>query len=116
LKEAASPSHPRVGRGSTAHVFDLEIARGPSIKDLANAEKDLQSRMIALDLNGPSLAEFEWPKAPLILIGEEGAGVPETFNCTRVKIPMRAGVESLNAAVSAGIALYDFAIKNGKLE
>lgn len=116
LKEAASPFHPRTIRGSTGHVFDLDLARGPSIHEITSASPDLAKRMIALDLNGPSLTTFKWPSAPLILIGEEGQGVPAQFNCTRVKIPMRENVESLNAAVSAGIALYDWSVKNGKLE
>lgn len=116
LKEAASPFHPRSVRGSTAHVFDLNLARGPSIRDLITAPEPLRQRVIALDMDGPSLADFNWPQSPLILIGEEGAGVPENLKCTRIKIPMRKEVESLNAAVSAGIALYDWAIKSGTLQ
>ncbi len=116
LKEAASPFHPRVVRGSMAHVFDLNLVRGPSIQSLINAPAALRSRMVALDMNGPALSEFKWPAAPLILIGEEGAGVPEAIECTRVKIPMRLEVESLNAAVSAGIALYDWSLKSGTLK
>ncbi len=116
LKESASPFHPRVVRGSMAHVFDLNLMRGPSIQALIDAPLAIRSRMIALDMKGPTLSEFKWPAAPLILIGEEGAGVPEAIECTRVKIPMRHEVESLNAAVSAGIALYDWSLKSGTLK
>lgn len=116
LKEAASPFHPRVVRGSMGHVFDVTLARGPSIQKLNDAPDALRSRLVALDMNGPALASFQWPNAPLILIGEEGGGVPENLECTRVKIPMRSEVESLNAAVSAGIALYDWSVKTGILK
>lgn len=112
LKEAASPFHPRTIRGSMGHVFDLEIARGPSIHEIAKVSPSLAKQLVALDMNGPALSEFQWPKAPLILIGEEGQGVPEDYRGTRVKIPMRKHVESLNAAVSAGIALYDWSLKS----
>jgi tRNA G18 (ribose-2'-O)-methylase SpoU len=48
-----------------------------------------------------------------LVIGNEGRGVSETLrkkaNYT-VKIPMQNGMESLNAAVSAGILMY--ALKN----
>ncbi|CAN5699061.1 hypothetical protein BH10BDE1_BH10BDE1_02030 [soil metagenome] len=115
LKEAASPFHPRCVRGSVGTVFNLELARGPSIHDVTKAGVEFSNRLVALDMLGSSLQTFEWPKAPLILIGEEGQGVPESFAGQRVKIPMKAGVESLNAAVSAGIALYDWSIKSGTL-
>ena len=116
LRESASPFHPRAVRASMAHVFELQIYRGPSIFELTKASPALQSRLIALDMQGPSLNEFSWPQRPLILVGEEGSGVPEELKVTRVKIPMQAAVESLNAAVSTGIALYDWAIKSGKLK
>lgn len=116
LKEAASPFHPRTIRGSMGHVFELKIARGPSIRELSQLSPSVARNIVALDLNGPSLHEFRWPKNALILIGEEGLGVPEDLACSRVKIPMRETVESLNAAVSAGIALYDWSIKSGTLK
>ncbi|MDX9731030.1 MAG: RNA methyltransferase [Bdellovibrionales bacterium] len=106
LKEAASPYHPRAVRGSTGHLFNLKLFRGPSIHDLTHPE------IVALDLGGTSLKSFEWPENPVILIGEEGRGVPKDLSCQRVHIPMSEGVESLNAAVSAGIALYDRFLKS----
>jgi 23S rRNA (guanosine2251-2'-O)-methyltransferase len=50
-------------------------------------------------------------KAPLVLvIGSEGKGlsrlVRETCDAL-VRIPMQSGTESLNAAVAAGVALYE---------
>lgn len=114
LKEASSPFHPRVVRGSMANVFELQISRGPSIRELANASEVIQKRIIALDMNGVALQSFSWPENPLILLGEEGAGVPEELKATRVSIPMNQNVESLNAAVSTGIALYDWSVKSGK--
>src|SRR5262249_61774875 len=54
----------------------------------------------ALDLTGPVV----------LLIGGEGAGLPETLVQTadeRVTIPMGPPVESLNAAVTAAVVLYE---------
>lgn len=112
LKEAASPYHPRCVRGSMGHVFELEISRGPSIHDFVVKSSALAKRLVALDMNGTALQELKWPAAPMILIGEEGQGVPEALKCVRATIPMSTNVESLNAAVSAGIALYDWSVKN----
>lgn len=116
LKEASSPYHPRTVRGSVGTVFELELFRGPSIHDVNKTSLDFSKRLIALDMQGPSLQSFQWPSSPLILIGEEGQGVPESFAGLRVRIPMSPNVESLNAAVSAGIALYDWSIKSGTLK
>lgn len=119
LKEAASPYHPRSVRGSMGLVFDLNLAKGPSIRELGEMiEKNpsIKSRLVMLDMQGVTLSKFKWPKNALILIGEEGQGVPEALQGERVSIPMKDGVESLNAAVTAGIALYDWSIKNGKQE
>lgn len=46
----------------------------------------------------------------VLLFGSEGAGVPDFVHARadlRVRIPMRAGMRSLNLAVSAGIALAE---------
>jgi 23S rRNA (guanosine2251-2'-O)-methyltransferase len=51
--------------------------------------------------------------APLVLvIGSEGKGLSRLVRDTcdaLVRIPMRSGTESLNAAVAAGVALYEIA-------
>jgi RNA methyltransferase, TrmH family len=112
LKESASPFHPRTVRGSVGTVFNLELFRGPSIHEVTKPNSEISNRLVALHMEGTALQSFQWPAAPLILIGEEGQGVPDSFTGQRVKIPMQADVESLNAAVSAGIALYDWSIKS----
>lgn len=116
LKEAAHPLHPKTIRGSMGHVLDLKLFQGPSIHDLGGFEAGAQpgglfSRLVTLDMGGQNLTSFNWPKDPIILVGEEGRGVPKGFKGERVQIPHRANVDSLNAAVSGGIALYDFFIK-----
>ena len=55
------------------------------------------------------LEEFAWPERTALLLGNEYAGLDEpTIDlCDRlVRIPMQAGVDSLNVGVSAGIFLY----------
>ena len=55
------------------------------------------------------LSDFEWRPGYCLLIGEEGAGIPEEdlrrcFHKVRMTIP--GSMRSLNAATSAGIAMY----------
>lgn len=104
LKEAAAPYHSKVIRSSMGAVFSLDIKRGPSIKEIAK----INVPIIALDLRGESIRSFQFPENPIFLIGEEGAGIPGQKSLTRVTIPMSPGIDSLNAAVSCSILLYEW--------
>jgi TrmH family RNA methyltransferase len=45
-----------------------------------------------------------------VLIGEESSGLPDTVSeaaAFRITIPMPGGIESLNAAMAAGIIVYE---------
>ena len=50
------------------------------------------------------------PPDPILVIGSEGRGIsPAVAACAthRYRLPMAGGAESLNAAVAAGIMIYD---------
>ena len=55
------------------------------------------------------LSEFEWRPGYCLLVGEEGAGIPEKdlrSSFHKIKITIPGSMRSLNAATSAGIAMY----------
>jgi len=57
-----------------------------------------------------SYLDFAFSKDDILLAGRESAGVPETVHVAagaRIKIPMAAGVRSLNVAMSAAIVLSE---------
>lgn len=57
-----------------------------------------------------TLQNFAFQSDDIILMGSEGAGVPDNVHelaDARVHIPMRAEFRSLNVSVSAGIALAE---------
>ena len=64
-----------------------------------------------------SLVDLELADGPLVLVvGGEGAGLSRLVreHCdVLVSIPMASGLESLNAGVAAGIALYEIARRRG---
>lgn len=64
-------------------------------------------RLVLLTTTGAGpLFDFRFHPDDVLLFGRESAGVPETVHAAadaRLRIPMRAGVRSLNVAVSAGI-------------
>lgn len=56
------------------------------------------------------LPDFLFRPDDVILLGSEGAGVPEAVHNAadiRVRVPMRSGVRSLNVAITGGILLAE---------
>ena len=61
-------------------------------------------------MSGKELKTFKCPKKVALVIGNEGNGVSDELMSLAkhtIKIPMDNGVESLNAAVSASIIMYN---------
>lgn len=59
---------------------------------------------------------FKYPSNPILLFGNEDEGVPDVllaFAKNVVSIPVFGLVTDFNVAVAAGIALYDWTVKNG---
>jgi len=106
LKESASPFHPRAVRAASGALFRTTLVHGPSIHDLHQANG--LAPIVALDAEGQSLSNFEWPKNVRLLVGEEGLGLPDRPWAHHVSIPMVHGMHSLNAVVAASIGLYAY--------
>lgn len=109
LKEAAHPYHPKAARAAGSALFEVELLRGPSLRDLGDVETNLP--LVALDLEGQTLDHASWPDQFGLIIGLEGPGLPEALKNHKAeirRIPIASGVESLNAAVAASIALYEW--------
>jgi tRNA G18 (ribose-2'-O)-methylase SpoU len=63
--------------------------------------------MIALSPEGEDIARCSFPSTFGLLPGLEGPGLPSNLKTiTTLGIPMESGVESINAALATGIALY----------
>ncbi len=124
LAEAAHPFHPRALRSAAGQTWRAPLLRGPALAGLYSPEaastgaaatyEALQAAdvpLFALDLNGEDVADLDavQPGGDVaLLVGEEGPGIPADLHCRRLRIPIRPGVESLNAGVALGIALYHF--------
>ena len=58
-----------------------------------------------------SIYEMKWPQRPLIVVGNEGDGLPKEFiNAAdfQVTIPIFGNIDSLNVAVAASVAMYGY--------
>ena len=82
----------------------------------AYAEQGLMIAGLAAD-GEVSLPDLELADGPLVLVGgSEGKGLSRLVSETcdvRVSIPMASSLESLNAGVAGGIALYEVARRRG---
>ena len=102
MDEAAHPFHPKVLRAAANAVYGLKLAKGPKWEALNEAA----GPMVALDGGGADMSKYKWPKNVRIVLGQEGLGLPDDLNVTRLSIPTTGKVESLNATVAASLALY----------
>ncbi len=103
LQEAAHPFLPRAIRAAGSDLLRVPLLEGPSIAEL----KIAGAPVVTLAAAGRDLRDCAWPAAFALIPGIEGPGLPEHLARENpVAIPMAPGVESLNAAVATGIALY----------
>ena len=106
----ADLNSPKVQRAAMGSGFRIPYALAG---DLPEALRTLKARgftCVAADLRGEPFARRPRLTGPLILmIGNEANGLsPQALALAdvRLKLPMRGGAESLNAAVAAGIFMY----------
>jgi TrmH family RNA methyltransferase len=100
LKEACHPFLPKVIKASAGAVLKAPLTFGPSIKEVTT------KNLVCLDQKGELLQDFNWPKSPLqLLVGEEGPGLSQAFECKKISIPTE-NIESLNAAHALSIVLF----------
>ena len=107
---SAGPFSPRALRASAGSAFRIPIAADvPAAEALAWA-RAAGARVAGADAKGGKAPEeFRSGTRLLVVIGSEGHGFsPEVAAALdeRVTIPLRGRVESLNAAVAAGLLLY----------
>ena len=106
----ADPLSPKVQRAAMGSGFRVPFM---GADELAPALLELRARgwsVIASDLRGDDFYAHPDPGERFVLvIGSEAHGISDATRAAatlRVKLPMRGGAESLNAAVAAGIMMY----------
>ena len=99
------PWHPDALRGAAGLHFALPVGRAADVASLQVNAREL----VALDPDGEELDAAALPPRSLLVFGSERDGVSdELLACAqrRVRIPMRAGVSSLNLATSVAAVLF----------
>ena len=106
LINCTDPYSPKAVRASMSGIFFVNIYQGTR-EEILKALEGVP--LVCADMNGENIFEFKAPKHFCLCIGNEGSGISNEIKeraSYTVKIPMRDTCESLNAAVSAGIAMY----------
>lgn len=89
-----------------AHVVDVRRHA-----DWDAFERQVEGRIVLLTTRGGvRLDSAEFRADDVLLMGSEGSGVPESVHAradVQVRIPLAAGMRSLNVAVATGIALAE---------
>jgi RNA methyltransferase, TrmH family len=115
---SADPWSPKALRASAGSGLRLPVLRGMAIPVLLAQLRMAGVKIVAASSHAPAargtaadaVADLRSPVA--IFVGNEGAGLAreiESVADARISIPMRDGVESLNAGVAASVVLYEAA-------
>lgn len=111
-EQCADIFSPKLLRATMGSVFRMPATVTPDLPGLLAKLRDEQGfSVLSSQLDGTPFYQREKVAERFVLvIGSEGNGVTEEVKAVathKVKLPMRGGAESLNAAVAAGIMMYE---------
>jgi RNA methyltransferase, TrmH family len=120
ISGTANPFSPKALRASAGAALHLPILAGVSLSILLAQLKVAGVRTLASSVHEPRHGELaplapwevDWCQPVALLVGNEGAGLPEEVERSadaRIRIPMASGIESLNAAAAAAVVFYEAA-------
>jgi TrmH family RNA methyltransferase len=103
--------NPKVLRSSAGQWFRLPVVVSPDLQEVVS-QCQAQGMQVVATLPNATLSywDIDLQRPTLILLGNEAAGLKAdlaTRADQQVKIPLMAGVESLNVAIAAALILYE---------
>jgi RNA methyltransferase, TrmH family len=108
---SADPFGWKALRGSMGSALRLPLHRADDVAAAAREAQRHGCRLVAtVPREGRSLFAVDLRRPTAVLIGGEGPGLPESIIDAaddRITIPMQTPVESLNAAVTAALVVYE---------
>lgn len=111
IKGTADVFSPKIVRAATGSLFRLPILMVNSAEEaLTLLKKNKKTVICTALLDAKNYYDCPMSKDVAVIIGNEGNGVCDEFinkSDVRVTIPMSGSTESLNAAVAAGILIYE---------
>jgi TrmH family RNA methyltransferase len=110
-KDSADIYSDKTARSSMGSLFNIPVIDGADCLALISEMKKENIKILAASLKGKEFKGNEILKGKTaLIIGNEANGIkPETQKAADalIKIPMKNGTESLNAAIAASILMYE---------
>lgn len=110
-EHASAPLTPATFRASAGAIEHARLCRVPSLHEALAGLRDEGVAVIGLDPTAPvRLAEVDLTARTVLVLGGEGEGLSRAVrrSCTQLAaLGGLASIDSLNASVAAGIALYE---------
>lgn len=114
---SADPFSPKALRAAMGANLRLPIWEQTKLSDCVRRLRERGIGVIASDARGDrTYSEVDWKQPSLVIFGSEAHGLDERalgLADEVVRIQMKAGVESLNLTVSAGIILFEAVRQRG---
>ncbi|MEG2769556.1 MAG: RNA methyltransferase [Oscillospiraceae bacterium] len=114
--DTADVYSPKALRSAMSSTLKLKVYRVDDLADEIQRLEKINVMCLAARLeNSCDMREVSPTGALAVVIGSEGGGISETVAnaCQKsVRIPISQSMQSLNAAVAAGILLYHYRVEN----
>lgn len=109
-KGSVDPYSGKVVRASAGSISAMPILFGVEINEFIESLGSTH-QILAFDMRGEDISRVAMKKPVLVIFGNEARGLPsqivESRSIEKVRIPMADGIESLNVASAATIAMYE---------
>lgn len=109
--QCADVFSPKVLRATMGSIFRMGVRVTENLPELLAQMAAEGASVLSSQLDGePFYRRTPLKERFVLVIGSEGNGVTDAVKAVathKVKLPMRGGAESLNAAVAAGIMMYE---------
>ena len=111
LPGTVDPTNLKVVRSSAGAIYAIPLVPVEDIRQIVERLFRYETQVIVAEAGSDtSYDSVDWRMPSILVVGNEGAGVGETtrtFATAEVSIPMAEGIDSLNAAVSGSILLFE---------
>lgn len=109
--DSVDPFHPKVLRASAGAWFQIPMTVSENLIEILQTYREQNIQIIAtLPQAQQTYWDIDLTVPSLILLGNEGSGLSEELIAradTPIRIPLAAGVESLNVAIAGSLILYE---------
>lgn len=113
ILDGVSPTNLKLIRSSAGAIFNIPVY-SLSRADFVKLAVKNNLKLAMTDMDGENVFDFKPTSQIGIVVGNEGQGVSEEIekiSSIKLTIPMKKGIESLNAGVSGSVVMFEIASK-----